>query len=188
LQRPVPSHVGLRARSSRGFTLIEMALCCAIVGVIAAIAVPRMSSVVDGAMTAQADGSQRALQDAIDYYTAEHGNKSPAVNPDGSMTASGVLFMRRLLEKSDELGNLDPDGIYGPYLRNPPKNPFNKLATIRIGGAAHGSGAAAWKFDSDEGVVRADDPGVTTRKTVHVANVAEALEGGAEEVEGVEAN
>lgn len=135
----------------------------AIAGVMAALAVPRMSAAADNARAAQVDASNRSLQDAIDFYTAEHGDRSPAINPDGQVTTSGMLFMRRLLEKTDELGNLDPAGIYGPYLRGAPKNPFNAVATLRIDGADAPSDTVGWRFDSDAGTVKPDDSGSATR-------------------------
>ncbi len=168
------------ARSRAGFTLVELALVIAIAGVIGALAIPRMSIAADNARIAQTDRQPaRPLQDAVDYYTAEHGDRSPATNPDGSLTASGTLFLKRLTDKTDELGNLDPMGIFGPYIRNPPKNPFNDMVSLRIDGAAVASGATAWRFDSDAGTVKPDDTGAGTRKTrlnPEGAAAAEALE------------
>lgn len=186
--RPIPTFVFSRAatgsprpRSSRrpyarsAFTLIELALVLAIVGVVAALAVPRLSSAADNAKLAQIDANQRALQEAIDFYSAEHSGNSPAINPNGTTTTSGVLFMRRLLERTDELGNLDPAGIFGPYLRSPPKNPYLGMATVRIDGVATATNTTGWRFDSVSQQVKPDDSGVATRRSKYNAVIEGAL-------------
>ncbi len=148
----------------------------ATMGLIALIAAPKLSHAADNARAAQTTANERALQDAIDLYTAEHGF-SPATNPDGSVTFSGVLFVKRLTMKTDDLGNIDDAGIYGPYLRSFPRNAYNGLVSLRIDGATAGANAAAWSFDSATAKIVADDAGVTARKAL-----AAAVAGGSEAV------
>ncbi len=42
-------------------------------------------------------------------------------------------------------GLTTPDGVYGPYLKKMPKNPFNGLRTVRIGTVTIGSADATIK-------------------------------------------
>ncbi len=153
----------LIAQRRRGFTIVEAVIVLATVGVLAAIAIPRMSAAGERAKIAQADANERALQMAVDYYTAEHSERSPAINPDGSVTNNGNLFLRRLTMKTDDLGTLDPSGIFGPYLSMAPKNPLTNTATVRIDGAATGAGLAAWRFDSATNTITPDDSTAVAR-------------------------
>lgn len=165
---------GTSAARRSGFTLIELVLVLAIIGVIAMIAIPRMSRAADSAKAAQTTANQRALQDAIDHYAAEHNDRSPAINPDGSVTTNNALFMKRLTQTTDDWGNLDSAGIYGPYLRSVPRNVFNSLFTIRVDGDLPGAGSAAWAFDSTTSTIIPDDPGVVTRLKLDAASVSAA--------------
>ncbi len=65
---------------SHGFSLVELVVVIVIIGIIAAIAVPRMSNAVAGARESVLKADLRALRTAIDLYAIEH-DGSP---PDGS--------------------------------------------------------------------------------------------------------
>ena len=56
----------------RAFSLVELVIVVVIMGIIAAIAVPRMSNSAENAAKNAVIGNQAALQTAIDLYTAEH--------------------------------------------------------------------------------------------------------------------
>lgn len=143
--------------------MVEAIIVLATMAVLAAIAVPRMSLAGERARAVQADANEAALQKAVDFYTAEHGDRSPAVNPDGSITKSGALFLRRLLLPTDDLGTLDPAGIFGPYLSMAPLNPITGTSTVRIDGPDFGKGAAGWRFDSESNTIRPDDTSAAAR-------------------------
>jgi len=143
--------------------MVEAIIVLATMAVLAAIAVPRMSAAGQRARIVQADANEHALQKAVDFYTAEHGDRSPAVNPDGSITNSGALFLRRLLLPTDDLGTLDPAGIFGPYLSMAPMNPITGTSTIRIDGPDFGTGTAGWRFDSESNTIRPDDTTAAAR-------------------------
>lgn len=115
-------------------------------GIIAMIAVPRMSRAATDAMASSVVANIRVLQAAIDVYAAEHLNQDPCEDSDGTVSTSAVRFTARLVGYTDESGQAG--GIYGPYLLRVPRNPVNKLATIRIDGVAPGANLAGWRYDS----------------------------------------
>lgn len=133
-------------RSHHGFSLVELAMVVAIMGVVAMIAAPRMSSAATTAGRSAMRANLRVLQDAADAYAAEHGDLCVARELDGTVSDESV-FLKRLVSYSDELGNVGT-GIYGPYLLRIPRNPVNKLDTVRIDGAPPGSGTAGWLYDT----------------------------------------
>lgn len=106
-----------------------------IIGIVAAIAVPRISTTAGVASRNALDATLANVRKSIDVYYAEHG-KFPGYNPTNG-TPDGTHFVNQLLMYSDAGGrtNQTLSGAYqfGPYLRSPfPVNPTNKLRTVAV--------------------------------------------------------
>ncbi len=106
-----------------------------IIGVISAVAVPRISSAAKGAKAEALMATLANVRKAVDVYYAEHG-KYPGYTP-GTTTPDNVMFVRQLMQYSSESGAVNPLGsstyLYGPYLRPPfPTNPFNNLRDVKV--------------------------------------------------------
>lgn len=138
------------------FSMIELVMVIAIIGIIAGIAVPRMSRASITARENSLVSNLSLLQSAIDRYTTEHGGLSPGHDPGGSVNASGATFAARLTGRSDDAGAAQADGFYGPYVRSIPRNPFNGLRTIRIGGIAAGANTHGWRYDPGSQTILSD--------------------------------
>lgn len=138
--------------SRRAFSLIELVIVIVIIGIIAAIAVPRMSSAADNASLKSVIGSQSALQKAVDLYTVEHEGVLPHIG-----AADAKTFYFRLLRTSDLDGSINEStGIYGPYINGIPVNPINGKNAIRRGGAAAGANTHGWRYDTVSGQIEPD--------------------------------
>lgn len=140
-----------RRLERQAFSLVELVIVIVIIGVIAAVAVPRLSGASENATVTGLAASLTNVRKAVDVYYAEHGSY-PGYTPS-TTTPNGVKFVEQLLMYSDESGstNAVPTAthIYGPYLRPPfPKNPINDLDTVTVKAAPADSdpaaGSAGW--------------------------------------------
>jgi prepilin-type N-terminal cleavage/methylation domain-containing protein len=138
-------------RRRSAFTLVELVIVVTILGMVAAIAVPRVTT---AGMRASANALELTLTNvrkAVDVYFAEHG-RFPGYAP-GTGAPSGTDFVNQLTMYSNRAGNTSATYgggfVFGPYLRAPfPKNPANKLSTVHVkatrGAPDPASGSAGW--------------------------------------------
>lgn len=139
------------ARRRHAFSLVELVIVVTIIGIVASIAVPRLSTVAASSKANALQASLASVRKAIDIYYAEHG-RYPGYDPSNG-SPSGSKFVDQLMKFTDEAGNpsdtLGGAFVYGPYLRPPfPKNPANDLATVFVKAtpavADPANGAAGW--------------------------------------------
>ncbi len=136
---------------SHGFSLVELVIVVVIIGIISAIAVPRVSSAGASASANALDATLTNVRSAIDIYYAEHGSY-PGYVP-GAGTPDGNWFKKQLTQYSDTVGNTSPTKtttfLFGPYLRAPfPTNKANNLDTVHVkatpAAATPAKGSVGW--------------------------------------------
>lgn len=133
------------ARTHRAFSLAELVMVVIIIGLISAIAVPRISRAATASKAAALQGSLVNVRKAVDAYYAEH-SRYPGRHPVSGVP-DGVYFVNQLLLYSDENGNTNATygGAFkfGPYLRAPfPANPSNGLRTVHVKATPTSAGPA----------------------------------------------
>lgn len=140
----------VRRNKRRAFSLVELVIVVVIIGIVSAIAVPKMSNAAKSAETQHILATIAVVTRAMEHYRAEHG-RFPGYDP-GSGNPDGTNFVNQLILYSDEDGktnaSLTPSFVYGPYLRPPfPTNLMNELNTVYTKGRATDSrplGTTGW--------------------------------------------
>jgi len=72
-----------KLKSNKGFTLIELVVVIAILGILAAIAVPKLTNTTEKAAVAAHNANVRTLESAANMYIAENGTPSSEITWEG---------------------------------------------------------------------------------------------------------
>ena len=107
-------------KQTRGFTLTEVVVVVLIIGMLASMAIPRISQAANGASGAALVGDLMVVRKALIHYAAEHDNDFPGPSAD--------RMVQQLTQYSDRSGHTagirTKDAPYGPYLAQIPECPI----------------------------------------------------------------
>ena len=137
----------------KAFSLIELVIVVVILGIIAAIAIPRIGSGSQSAGESALRANLASLRNAIDWYYGEHKNKYPGEVGDGTNAAGSELaFSNQLTTYTNASGGFSTEKLathpYGPYIRG-------GIPTLPVG--------------TNKGVATVDVQAITTPLAVNVA-------------------
>jgi len=103
-----------------GFTLVELLIVVAILGILAAVVVPQFQDYTEKAKESAAKDNLRILRNAIELYANDHDGVAPGYpNDDTTRNPIYMVFGRALTEVEQRLSAI-------------PENPFNKLKITNV--------------------------------------------------------
>lgn len=164
-------------KGQKGLTLVEVLIVVILMGIIAAVAIPRFTTATNDAQDNALNANLATMRTVIELYAAQHQGRYPGQMKEtdgttavGSAAEASTAFTAQLTQYSDTNGKVsatkDPLYPYGPYFRNGiPKNPLpansntvtadhTTLATITNTGTVGGTG---WKVAVQTGQVIANN-------------------------------
>ena len=137
----------------RAFSMLELVIVIAILGIVAAIAVPRLSRASQGAADNALRSDLRVLRSALELYRAEHDGALP---PGQHIAVALMAYSNRANTLFSVTESQALKTIYGPYLKFPaPSLPVGR----RKGADGISSGTedtVAWVYDESAGTIRAN--------------------------------
>ncbi len=145
-------------RTASGFSLVELVIVVVIVGLLAAIAIPRFSRGAKGATDSALAGDLAVLRNAIEMYAAEHSGNFPAA---ATFTAQLTQYSNLAGATSITKTSTHP---YGPYLHAVPAlkdgdKAGNALVAAQDGvpTAENSTEDVGWLYDPSTGRIWANE-------------------------------
>mgnify|MGYP001029059879 CR=1 FL=1 len=134
------------------FSLVEMVIVVAMIGIVAALVIPSFNGQTLQAKEAAAKDDLRALRNAIEFYAVRHRGVPPGYPDDDRARAPTEAAFRAQMSGP------------GRCLRAMPENPFNDLDTMHIIGNSEAfpsdaTGTYGWIYQPATKVIRLDWPG-----------------------------
>ncbi len=118
----------------KAFTLVEVILVVTILGILAALVLPTFQGHIAKARESAAKDNLRVMRNQIELYKLQHKGVPPGYVNGAPLPE--LLLQLQFIRTTDEAGVAssstvpsDPY-IYGPYVKELPENPFNKLSSI----------------------------------------------------------
>ena len=139
-----------------GFTLVEILIVVAILGILAAITIPAFQDYVQQSKESAAKANLRIVREAINRYAAEHDGVPPGYPGAGPPMESA--FYTNLIQ--------------GNYLSDRPENPFNNKKSIKMirdneDLPIAATGTFGWIFKPKTSTFKIDYPGTDQSGTLY---------------------
>ncbi|HVX84591.1 MAG TPA: prepilin-type N-terminal cleavage/methylation domain-containing protein [Phycisphaerae bacterium] len=157
----------MRDRGRRAFSLVEILIVVVIIGILAAIAVPKFSNAATLSRENSLKEDLRFLRTQLGIYSTQHLDVYPGYpGGDTNQTPTEQTLVSQLTQVTDDAGNSSATvtGAYkwGPYLPQMPVDPVNGSGSVKIlgpGDAFVVDGMSGWLYQPATGELKANVPG-----------------------------
>ena len=155
---------------NKGFTLVELMIVVAILGIMAAIVIPTFQGNVATAKESASKTNLMTIRTQIELYKLQHNGIPPGYANGAGVDVSTLEL--QLIGTTTVNGIPSPNTVpsapflYGPYLKKIPKNSFNNLSTIAYSAdfAADVDGTSSgWLYKKETGEIAMNYTGTDTK-------------------------
>lgn len=149
-----------KLRRKYGFTLVEVLIVVAILGILAAVVIPLYEDSQQKAKESAAKEDLRVLRNAIELYAAQHGGVPPGYPLNKTtMPPTETEFYLKMLKD-------------GSYLTTKVQNPFNGFTTIKMiknidPFPAAATGTFGWVYKPQTKTIKLDWPNTDSQNELY---------------------
>ena len=101
-------------KKSKGFTLIELMIVVAIIGILSAIAIPKFADLIRRSNEGSTKGNLGAVRSAVSIYYGEQEGQFPVPSADGDASTAGSLGAVLTMQNGKYLKDM-PTSYEPPY-------------------------------------------------------------------------
>jgi general secretion pathway protein G len=156
--------------AKQGFTLVEILIVVIILGILAAMILPRFSNATAAARASMLADDLRIMRTQVGVFRAQHIGVAPGYpGGDTSLPPTEAAFTAHITLASNPRCETAPLGTagyeYGSYFTQMPTNPLNEKSTVQIVGdsaefPSEGDDSHGWIYQPSSLIFKADSPGV----------------------------
>ena len=157
----------------RGFSLVEILIVVVILGILAAIAIPKFASASSVSRENALKENLRLFRTQIGVYRVQHGDVFPGYpGDDSTQTATEAAFISQMTEYTDNSGNVSASQgapyTNGPYWSQTPLNTVGNLSSVKMlaaGDTFTADGTTGWLYQPATGKVEPNQLGADSTGT-----------------------
>ena len=120
----------------RAFTLVEILVVVVVLGILAAMVVPKFSNAAATARASMLADDLRVMRMQVEVFAGQHNVPPGYPGCDPAAAPTEAAFVAYVTQASKITGETEAPGTagfpFGPYMRVIPPNPINGLATVEI--------------------------------------------------------
>lgn len=131
----------VQKKAKKGFTLIELMIVVAIIGILAAIAIPRFAQMLEKSREGATKGNLGSMKSAASIYYGD----VEGVWPTTLNSQSGYSF-------SKYLDVIYPVKVTGAFVPGSP-SPVGSVVQVVASGTVPTTGSSGWMYDSSGGSI-----------------------------------